>query len=123
MSSNDSINIAVERRDDVLLLTVDGVVDLATAPVLQAAIDDAFELDFAALVIDFAQVTFLASAGLRLLVSTSDRCGESTAFGVVASGLATCRVIQLTNLGDVLALYSTPEEAVAGVRRRMAGQP
>jgi anti-anti-sigma factor len=122
MTSNESITTAIGHRDDVTLLIVDGVVDLATAPALEAAIDETFESSLRALVIDLTKVTFLASVGLRLLISASDRCGESTPFGVVASGPATSRVIQLTNLADVFALYSTVEEAVLGVRTDMAEQ-
>ncbi len=100
------------------MLAVGGEIDLATAPSFEAAIDDALADDPPALIIDLSEVTFLASAGLQLLVATRERIGESAEFAVVADGPATSRPIQLTNLDKLFALYPEVDEALVAVRRR-----
>jgi anti-sigma B factor antagonist len=117
--SKDSITTSVERRDDITLLTVGEVVDLATAPVLEEAIDGVLSQEPKALIVDLSAVTFLASVGLRLLVRTHEKVSKSGEFAVVASGPVTSRPIQLTGLDEVFSLYPTLDEAVMGVRTQL----
>lgn len=122
MSETDAITTSVEHRDDITLLTVGEVVDLATAPVLEEAIDGLLAKGPKALIVDLSGVTFLASVGLRLLVSTHEKVGESGQFAVVASGPITSRPIQLTKLDEVFAMYPTLDEALTRVRSQLNGQ-
>lgn len=121
MSESDAITTSVEHRDDITLLTVGEVVDLATAPVLEEAIDGLLAEVPKALIVDLSGVTFLASVGLRLLVSTHEKVGESGQFAVVASGPITSRPIQLTKLDEVFAMYPTLDEALTRVRSQLNG--
>ena len=119
LSETDAITTSVERRDDITLLIVGEVVDLATAPALEQAIDGLLAEEPKALIVDLSGVTFLASVGLRLLVSTHERVSKSGEFAVVASGPITSRPIQLTRLDEVFAMYPTLDEALTHVRKRM----
>jgi anti-anti-sigma factor len=121
LSESDAITTSVEHRDDITLLTVGEVVDLATAPVLEEAIDGLLADGPKALIVDLSGVTFLASVGLRLLVSTHEKVGESGQFAVVASGPITSRPIQLTKLDEVFAMYPTLDEALTRVRSQLNG--
>jgi anti-anti-sigma factor len=122
LSESDAITTSVEHRDDITLLTVGEVVDLATAPVLEEAIDGLLAEEPKALIVDLSGVTFLASVGLRLLVSTHEKLGGSGQFAVVASGPITSRPIQLTKLDEVFAMYPTLDEALTRVRSQLNGQ-
>lgn len=119
LSENDAITTSVEHRDDITLLTVGEVVDLATAPALEEAIDGLLAEEPKALIVDLSDVTFLASVGLRLLVSTHEKVSRSGQFAVVASGPITSRPIQLTRLDEVFAMFPTLDEALTDVRKRM----
>jgi anti-sigma B factor antagonist len=119
LSETDAITTSVERRDDITLLIVGEVVDLATAPALEEAIDELLAEQPKALIVDLSEVTFLASVGLRLLVSTHEKVSKSGEFAVVASGPVTGRPIQLTQLDEVFAMYPTLDEALKDVRKRM----
>jgi anti-sigma B factor antagonist len=122
LSEKDSITTLVEHRDEIALLTVGEVVDLATAPALEEAIDGLLALQPKALIVDLSGVTFLASVGLRLLVTTHHKVSQSGQFAVVAAGPVTRRPIELTQLDEVFSLYPTLDEALTGVRERMNGQ-
>jgi anti-anti-sigma factor len=117
LSSDDAISTAVERRDDVTVVTVDGVVDLATAPAVEDLLAKLLEDGPPAVIIDITAVTFLASVGLRILAETHERLGGSRRFAVVAAGPVTARPIQLTRLDEFLALYPSVDDALAGLRQ------
>jgi anti-sigma B factor antagonist len=99
------------------VLSVGGEIDLATAPEFEEAISSVLADDPSALIIDLSEVTFLASAGLQLLVATHERMGESADFAVVAEGAATSRPIELTHLDSIFALYSDLDDALVAMRR------
>lgn len=107
---------SVSVQQDTTVLTVTGEVDLATAPTLQTAIENALAAHTATLVLDLSPVTFLASAGMAALVTAKKLAGETTRVAVVADGPATSRQLKLTNLDQVFELYKTLGEALQALR-------
>ena len=106
------------------MVSVAGEIDLATAPVLQDALDGVLTVYPTALIIDLSEVEFLGSAGLQILAATHDKLKDSTRLAVVADGPATSRPIQLTGLNEIFTLFSTLDEALAAMQtaRRAAGR-
>lgn len=65
----------VTRRDDTVVVTVSGEIDLGTASVLSAALDQlAPDQD---VVVDCAAVEFIDSTGLHLIVTQSQRMSDA----------------------------------------------
>jgi len=110
-----TVDITERRVDGVVVVSVSGVVDMLTAPQLEAAIEAALEQKPAALIVDFTNVDFLASAGMGVLVAAQDRSGPDIRFSVVADGPATSRPLKLVGIADIVALYATLDEALAGM--------
>ncbi|QIS07587.1 anti-sigma factor antagonist [Nocardia brasiliensis] len=108
----------VASQDGATVLTVAGEVDLATAPALESSIEAILDGKPAALIIDLTAVSFLASAGMAVLVATHQRAGTTTAIAVVADGPATSRQLRMTNLDQVFAVHSTLQAALTGLRER-----
>ena len=111
----DTMTTSVALHDAATVLTVDGEVDLATAPALENAIDGVLADKPAHLIIDLTRVSFLASAGMAALVGAHQRAGETTAIAVVADGPATSRQLKMTSLDQVFAMYATLEAALAAI--------
>lgn len=116
LSPAEPMSTSVERRGDVTVLAVDGVVDLATSPALESLLAELLDKRPDALIIDLTGVTFLASVGLRILAETHEAVGGTGKFAVVASGPVTARPIQLTKLDEFLSLYPTADAAIAALR-------
>ncbi|GAA5078225.1 STAS domain-containing protein [Nocardia iowensis] len=114
----DTMTTTVAAQDGATVLTVAGEVDLATAPALESSIETILNGKPSALIIDLSAVSFLASAGMAVLVATHQRAGDATAIAVVADGPATSRQLKMTSLDQVFAVYSTLQEALAGLRNR-----
>lgn len=97
------------------MLTVGGVVDLATAPTLQQTVDGLVDSAPPILIMDLSAVEFLASVGLQILVTTHEKVCLAGQFAVVAAGAPVSRPIQLTHLDELVPLYSTLDEAIAAL--------
>ncbi|MEU0532096.1 STAS domain-containing protein [Amycolatopsis tolypomycina] len=106
-------SVALENRDGVAVLRVDGALDLALAPKLRRLAERAGRLRPALLVIDLTGVTFLASAGMAELVRAHRGPAAVAPLRVVATGRITLRPLELTRLVDELAIYPSLSEALA----------
>ncbi|MFG1933313.1 STAS domain-containing protein [Mycobacterium sp. NPDC048908] len=115
MPADEAIATALAYQDGVAVLRVDGDIDLATVPTLEAAIEEALTSKPTGLVVDLTDVGFLASAGLQALVATHNTVSESAHFAVVANSAATSRPIQLTGLDKIFDLFPTLDEALAAI--------
>ncbi len=105
-------SVALETRDGVAVLRVDGALDLALAPKLRRLAERAARLEPSLLVIDLTDVTFLASAGMAELVRAHRGPAASAPLRVVATGRITLRPLQLTRLVDELAIYPSLSDAL-----------
>jgi anti-sigma B factor antagonist len=84
-----------------------GELDVLTAPRLSRQLDlaEAIVVPPAPVVLDLGGVTFLASAGLSVLVAHHDRCVElGSRLEIVATGRAVVRGQEVTGLYDYLTI-------------------
>ncbi|MBB2989968.1 anti-anti-sigma factor [Mycolicibacterium iranicum] len=110
------------RRDgEFLVLHVTGDLDVLTAPTLETHLDVALTDSPSVLIVDISDVGFLSSAGISVLVETH-RLTErgNISLRVVAEGPATSRPIRMMSIDEIIDLYPTVADAVAG--RRAADQ-
>jgi len=94
-----------------VVISVAGVLDMLTAPQLEAVVAAALPKSPSAIIIDLSEVDFLASAGMGVLVEARERAGGTMKFGVVADGPATSRPLKLVGLADMIGLHPTLDEA------------
>ncbi|GAA1703472.1 STAS domain-containing protein [Fodinicola feengrottensis] len=109
--------LRTKQRTDGLATTVLGVIgeiDMTTAGDLGTAIAAALVEQPGRLILDLSAVTFLASAGLNVLVTANNEAAMPV--GIVASGPAVVRALEVTGLDGVLAVYSTLAEALSSTR-------
>ncbi|MGN2636702.1 STAS domain-containing protein [Nocardia takedensis] len=92
------------------VLTVNGEVDVASAPQLQSAIEEALKAQPPVLVVDLSGVGFFGSAGLSVLLVASE-AAPAGGLRVVASDQVR-RPIEVTGLDKLLALFDDVDRAV-----------
>ena len=97
----------------IAVVATSGVVDMITAPQLEAAIKAALAKAPAGLVVDLSDVEFLASAGMGVLVAAHDDAPDGIDIHLVAEGPATSRPLKLVGIADIVPLHSTLSEALA----------
>jgi anti-sigma B factor antagonist len=100
----DEFSVSRRRAGDAIVVAPAGEIDLATVDVLWAEIEAASgETD--ALVLDLRGVTFIDSAGLRLVLQTSRGVER---FSVVRGPREVQRVFDLVGLDDRLTILDEP---------------
>jgi anti-sigma B factor antagonist len=104
--------LQVSHRGDVVVISVTGEIDVATAPRLAAAL--AQPADSPAIVVDLTNVEFLDSSGLNVLAARAQEASrEGGRFRVVVPRLNVIRrVIEITNLVETLGIAETLDEAL-----------
>ena len=106
------------------VLTVSGEIDLFTAPDVRAAASAALDEGAQRIVVDLADVRFLDSTGLGVLIGIMKRlrpAGGSLA--IVNTNPATATTFSITGLDDVLRIVPTRDAALAAVSELPGGGP
>lgn len=99
------------------VLTLEGEVDMLTAPVLRRRLGEAFNGDPTHLIVDLSGVEFLGSHGLAALLDAQERAGaEGRSLAVVAGTRAARRPIEISGLAQVLNLCEDLDQAQEAVR-------
>ena len=101
MTGLEPLVIQIDQGSSVLRLVVSGELDIATAPDLEAAFDQALASDPQSIEVDLSQVTFIDSTGIRLLLLISER-GDGRV-GLIP-GAQVDRVIEITGMRSRLPL-------------------
>jgi anti-sigma B factor antagonist len=108
--------LAVERtsRDGVDVLFVEGEIDVASAPRLIAALNDAVAEAARSVIIDLTSVGFMDSTGLALLINAHRRLAvRRKGFAVVCPAGPLRRVFEITDMVDTLRVCPDRETAAA----------
>lgn len=108
------LKLAVTGLDTTPIVSVQGEIDVATAPQLR---DELLILDasgHSSVIVDLEEVGFMDSTGLGVLVSglKRSRAGGGE-LSVVCSRAPLLKVFNLTGLSDLLTIYPSVESAMA----------
>ena len=119
-----SRGIEITRQDDVVVVRLEGEVDLANTPTLSAAILESIPNDVAGLVVDLCDVRYIDSVGIRMLFTFvrslhAARQGMSVA---VAPDSPVRKLLKITPLDEAVMFRPTAEEAAAALRESGAPQ-
>jgi anti-sigma B factor antagonist len=112
--------LAVERSrvDGCDLLAVEGELDIATAPRMLSALNEAIRSLSLPLVVDLSKVDFLDSTGLALLINARGRAlrlGQGFAISCPAGPIA--RVFEIADMVEILGVRPTRTAAVLAATR------
>lgn len=113
----DGFEVNVSWHERVVVLTVEGTLDLLTAPQLSESILTTLTNEPAGIVVDLSKVEFLASAGMTVLIAAHEEITRSARFGVVADGPATSRPMKLVGVDEMITIYSTIGAALEDLQR------
>ncbi len=110
--------IEIEQQDDVVIVRLDGDIDLANTPALSATILEAIPNDVAGLVIDLGAVRYIDSVGIRMMFTFvrqlhASRQGMAV---VVPPDSPVRKLLKITHFDEATALRATIDEAIVALR-------
>ena len=113
----DRLRFSVELlrpAQDVALVVAEGEIDIYTAPRLQEALDECFSPEVRRLIVDLADVPFIDSSAISVLVTWFRRSRElGTHLCIAGAGPNVMRVFKVTGLLDTFSFYASREEALS----------
>ena len=106
MSLGSDFSVARRRAGDTVVVVPEGEIDLATVDTVQAELDMAAG-ESARVVLDLRAVTFIDSAGIRLVLEAMRALRE---FAVVPGGPEVSRVFRLVGLDERVRIVDRPPD-------------
>ena len=112
-----SINVTWERREGVLIGTLEGRIDGSNAGDFQGALEAGIGAEDNALVLDFEKVSFISSAGLRVGLVIARKFNEpGKKFGICALAEPVSEVVVISGFDQLISVYGSQDEAVCALR-------
>lgn len=102
----------IHNNGDIVILEVDGEVDMLTAPLLRDALTKSLDDRPQLLILDLLGVRFFGSSGLALLLETQQLAGDHVQLRIVTEGPTIRRPLQVTGLDQQFTLHLTREDAL-----------
>lgn len=107
------IEIHVEEIEQKYILRLEGRIDTITAPFVEKRINEIIKQNHLAILVDFSNVEYLSSAGLRLLLSSAKKLkavnGHFVIFSVNDDVL---EIIKMAGFERVLKICRSEKEAL-----------
>jgi anti-sigma B factor antagonist len=100
-------------------VAVRGELEIATAPQLTAALDEAIRCSSGPFVIDLATVDFLDSSGIGCLMRARALLGrDDRTLGLICPPGNVRRVLEIAGIDELVALYGSRDELASALARR-----
>ena len=109
------MDIAAETKGECTVVRLEGNLDTNTSEDAQSYLNQAIEEGARKVVVNFAKVDFVSSAGLRVLLATAKQLGRiGGALHVCGLNEAVAEVFEISGFNTILSVFATEDEAVAG---------
>ena len=91
------------KQGDQLTLAIEGRIDTKTAPELTAALNSSLD-GVKELVFDFAKVSYISSAGLRVLMVAQKQMIQQGAMSIIHANADLMEIFKVTGIVNVLTI-------------------
>jgi anti-sigma B factor antagonist len=105
-----------ELADDTSLLSVEGDLDLASAPSLKWALTDLQSAGSRHVVVDLAKVSFIDSTALGVLVGAQRQLDPGVKLAIACAEENVLRIFELTGLDGMFEIVPTLQDALGYVQ-------
>lgn len=95
------------------VISLEGELDLSTAPRLKWALLDALETGHSRIVVDLSLTTFMDSTALGVLVGVKRKLDGGERLAVVCGGPDVLKIFEYAGMDEAFAIFSTLDEALA----------
>ncbi|MCU1497926.1 MAG: anti-anti-sigma factor [Acidimicrobiales bacterium] len=105
MGPSDQLQVVQARTGDQVTLAIRGELDLLTAPLLATAVEEVIASDCSKVVLDCAQLTYLDSTGIAVLIRAWDGMKGRATMPVVVTNI-TDEVRRVLDVCGIISLVT-----------------
>lgn len=117
MAEGNLISIETKNEEDLCILTVKGRLGITTENSLRQRVADLVEQSQVHIILDFTGITFMDSSGMSSVLSAMRSVSENQGrICLVCDTRHILRVLRITAIDKLMAIYPTLEEAVTAFR-------
>ncbi|CCB89592.1 MAG: STAS domain-containing protein [Simkania sp.] len=107
------LNVKINEVKQKTILRIEGRLDAASAPILENKLTELISAGKTDLILDFAKVDYLSSAGMRLLLSTTKKLkGSGGKLHFCSISEEVMEIIKMAGFERILSIYPTEQEAI-----------
>ena len=112
----------IRTEDSVTVLELNGDLDVSSAPLLQAALQELIDRGGQHVIVDLSQVPFMDSSGLGVLVAAHRRIRATGGqFALANPAPALQKVFELTRTNRLFDVYTSVNDAVNAIGKPSSG--
>ena len=97
------MNINIEKDNGKVVMKIEGRLDTVTAPELEKAINNEGEA-LQLLVLDFKAVSYISSAGLRVLLTAQKKMNVQGSMELINVSEEVMDILEMTGFADILVI-------------------
>ena len=110
------MQLHIEPQNGTLVVAVEGRIDGANAMQFQRAMHDNLGANKGPLVIDFADLAYISSAGLRVILSVAKALQRRNGqFAICSMSGMIAQIFQISGFDQLISIYATRAEALRAV--------
>ena|ERR1700677_1321182 len=111
MESVEALRIESRTEQGRIVVRLGGELDMASAPLLQSALEEAEKEASATLVLDLNELRFMDSTGLRIILWAAERCRNvGQQFALTPGASQVQRLLAVSGVGERVRIIATPDE-------------
>ena len=108
------MEITTAAQGDVTVVSIAGRIDTVSAPELEGEINRTIDGGTRKILLDFSEVTYISSGGLRVLLATAKKLkNPEDRYGLCCLSADVHKIIRLAGFTSIFSIYETPGEALA----------
>ncbi len=105
------------RENGTLIARTDGRIDGANAREFQVALEDAIDPSDRTVILDMENLSYISSAGLRVILMTAKTLQKQNAkFAICSLSPAIREVFQISGFDRIIPIHSSQEEAISSFK-------
>lgn len=107
------VDVKEEKKGDILILRMRGRLDAVSSPSAEKKVFDCINSGENRLILDFSGISYLSSAGMRMLLSTTKKLKSLSGKLIVSSVTSNVMdVLKMSGFDHVLDIAASEEEAL-----------
>ena len=110
------MELKTEQEGGLLIITPAGRIDGSNAFEFQTAIDSALANHNAAVIMDLSELTYISSAGLRVILLLAKKLrGQSSNLALCSLASSILDVFEISGFGKIIPIHDTKADAVSAL--------